>query len=156
VSGQIKYIQHGMVKRYYLSERSFPGPFSTTSPDLIIILDQAGEIIYVNDASSPGLDFGSGRLTGKTLGELPHPVIHHPDFFSYVREASFHKVIHLTLAVPGEQGDHHYPVTITRIGISPIGQGTLIIIEGAIARGGFGDATWERGCRTAQTRPRGR
>ncbi|MEI6842139.1 MAG: PAS domain S-box protein, partial [Methanomicrobiales archaeon] len=134
--GQILFLHQGMAKKYYCKENSSHTIFPTASTDLIIIVDQALNLLYVNEVSGEYAKDSAKNLAGKKLDSLRHPVLHHPEFFVNLQEASFQKVVHFTQVISSEVSSLAYPVTIITIDIPDKGPGVLIIIEEAFVHDG--------------------
>ena len=131
VRGDILCLYQGMAKKYYLKEGSPRTLLSPASADLIIIVDQKWDLLYVNETAAEWMATPAKDLAGKKLDSLIHPVLHHPEFLSHLQEIRSQKVVRVTLTISREKGNLSYPVTITHIGFPDKNSGIIIIIENA-------------------------
>ncbi len=132
MSGQIICLHQGAAKKYYM-DQNFPHTmFPLASADLIVIVDDALNIIYVNETATQWMKTPIGDLVGKKLDSISHPVLIQPEIFRNLKEADSQRVVHVTLKSSGKDGILSYPVTITKISIPYKETGFLIIIEEAI------------------------
>lgn len=136
ISGQIICLHQGAAKKYYLNQNFLHPSVPLAPADLIIIVDDASNLIYVNEIAKQWMKTPIVDITGKKLDSISHPVLILPEFFRNLREADSQRVVHITLKTSRDEGILFYPVTITQIGIPSKGTGLLIIIEEAINNNG--------------------